>query len=260
MPEAKAKAASRKRSVASRKRFEGESATRAAGQRATQQAQWGEQKDAKARQQGNYQPKGKEARIMGSGMQKPNPNYSPEVKRARRIAEMNVAGKDLRTTMNMQKAAYQFIHKWSIGAIGKPKAPGNATPENPGQQIAEAKKKDESGGQKAPVQQTPSYGGKKSSWIGDLVRAGQDIAGVRHGQQKEIPTMNMKKQEAEWKTPQIEREMQKDVKSLAGGSGWKQHKQGVPRASQRKMRQGWDQSAGIGGSNQTIGYTGMSEG
>ena len=135
--------------------------------------------------------------------------------------------------MNMAKAVYQFIHK--------------GVPENPGQRIAEAKKKDESGGQKAPVQQTPSYGGKKSSWLGDLVRSAQDIAGVRHGQQKEIPTMNMEKQEAEWKTPQIEKD-------------WKQQKQGIPRASQRKMRQGWDQSAGIGGSNQTIGYTGMSEG
>ena len=172
--------------------------------------------------------------------------------------------------MNMAKAVYQFIHKF--GAMGggfkpgkapkAPKPPGSTgVPENPGQQIAEAKKKDAA----TSTPQTQDFsrrrglltqgrdaeGRKTGSWFGNLIRDAESVHAGRgeHTRTQAAatqPTMNMEKQEAEWKTPQIEKD-------------WKQQKQGIARASQRKMRQGWDQSAGIGGSNQAIGFTGMSE-
>ena len=168
-------------------------------------------------------------------------------------------------TMNMAKAVYQFIHKF--GAMGKPgkapKPPGDASkvsgvPENPGQQIAEAKKKDAA----TSTPQTQDFsrrrglltqgrdaeGRKTGSWFGNLIRDAESVHAGRgeHTRTQAAatqPTMNM----------------EKDVKSLAGGSGWKQHKQGIPRASQRKRRQGWDQQSGVGGSNQAIGFREMSK-
>ena len=51
-------------------------------------------------------------------------------------------------------------------------------------------------------------------------------------------------------------QMQKDVKSLAGGTNWKRQKQRIPRAKTKKLHHDWDRSqyAGAGGS-QVMGYT-----
>ena len=51
-------------------------------------------------------------------------------------------------------------------------------------------------------------GGKGGGVIGNIVRSAQDIAGVRHGQQKEA-MQNMEKQELEWVTPQVETPLHK---------------------------------------------------
>ena len=180
-----------------------------------------------------------------------------------------------RHVQSMQKAVYNYLHvqKWVSGS--RPDASG--ADQYKAQKYAEAKKKADADAKATantasstpqPYSSGPFWHGrdaegkKTKSWIGRMVdwadKTYRDRGEAAYGPQY-APTNQYS---PEWRQQQkmeqdIQPEqMQKDVKSLAGGTNWKRQKQRIPRAKTKKLHHDWDRSqyAGAGGS-QVMGYT-----
>ena len=178
--------------------------------------------------------------------------YSPEAKAA--------AATDLRTTakkniQNMQKAVYQFIHKKEFKL--HPEA----------QKYAEAKKKAAVATPAAPPDLSRPAGlfgrgrdaeGKKTgSFFGNLMRDALEVYRGRgdHAQTQAAAVAPQTSQIQNMVRSTQPEQMQKDVKTLRGGTNWKRQKQRIPRAKTKRYHHDWDRSqfSGAGGS-QVMGY------
>ena len=165
-------------------------------------------------------------------------------------------------TMNMAKAVYEFIHVQKFGGMGRAKLHPEA------QKYPEAKK------EAAKKQATPAApdlskprgifgrgadvsGKKTGSWFGDLMRDALEVYRGRgdHAQTQAAAVAPQTSQIQNMVRSTQPEQIQKDVKSLAGGTNWKRQKQRIPRAKTKRFHHDWDRSqyAGAGGS-QVMGY------
>jgi hypothetical protein len=156
---------------------------------------------------------------------------------------------------NMQKAVYAFIHKKEFTL--HPEA----------QKYAEAKKKAAAPTPAAPPDLSKPSGifgpgrdaeGKDiGSGFGRLMRGLENIYSQRgeHTRTQAAAVTPQTSQIQNMVRSTQPEQMQKDVKTLRGGTNWKRQKQRIPRAKTKRYHHDWDRSqfSGAGGS-QVMGY------
>ena len=232
----KARRAREAETASAQKKFWADADTRAAGQLATRQAATAQRNLSAERAQNKAN------------------KATPEVR-----ARADRAGIEI---PKLQKAVYEFIHVQKFGGMGRAKLHPEA------QKYPEAKK------EAAKKQATPAApdlskprgifgrgadvsGKKTGSWFGDLMRDALEVYRGRgdHAQTQAAAVAPQTSQIQNMVRSTQPEQIQKDVKSLAGGTNWKRQKQRIPRAKTKRFHHDWDRSqyAGAGGS-QVMGY------